>query len=265
MVENLSLRNDFVRCIHRADFLSLPVRFLWVVWDNYSFEYGASSASMYFFQGNTIHLSRYVIDTILNHANLNTGSHGINGLPSEFGTFYHEFTHGWIRLKEEQDNRRVDSLRNFGDRYYRNAPLTNGHVASHPDRIYNEAMAEYVAWRISQWLQCLENLNSLKAVMNRESVPTLSQRRKWLSRLKQIKSEYEGSGGMGHQTFGYEETGPLGWFGTQVETTKPIDVRMSSYCDRELLENKISSFFSQSGRPYQIWSNLRERLPVPEW
>ena len=226
----------FNRFVQQADGYGMPARFLRLVATKYTFDETSGDVSYANTWLNTMNFDKADL------ASLKSGFRpgGTLGEASTIQTIYHESTHAYLDLKENE--RKFKEFIREGIAYYRGAPLQGGGVADDPDRVFQEAAASYVGHRGATWYSTYDLIE-----VYRESV----DERTWDGRgnkdfydnmeklARKIPDEYDTA--MRDRVFGYEEIR-----GNQVETTKAISARIKAFCDDEILEGKISDTFANS-------------------
>jgi hypothetical protein len=247
----LTARSGFGIFIKAAERHDLPVGFLRYVSQS-SYTYSTSDSSS------------YVLPTF-NHMVLEEGAveSGANlALPLPMGessavqTIYHETTHAWLDLKENDPE--VSALMKHGETYYRSAPLLRGAAkADDPSRLFHEAMGSYVGHRAGSYWAALEGLSIVNNLATKGIDP--AKRAKIIRMARSARSEYGRA--MGERVFGYQN-GP-GWFSAfreQNDTTKIISDKMKDFCDRTLLETKIPEQFERKSKLVELWNQLRTKF-----
>jgi hypothetical protein len=242
----VTARVGFSNFIAAAERSGLPVGFLRRIGQsNYGFSYGESSYVL---------LSRDLI--VLQKGDLERGANLAPPLPSEssqLATLYHESTHAWLDLAKNESA--VTKLFDEGRMHYEAAPLKNGAKADDPERLFHEAMGVYVGHRVAVYWQALETLTYLETASRRKEVdrPYLVQ----LARAARARYARD----MAKRVFGYQPPPGRFWSREQVETTRVIFNAMKGFCDRVLLEDKISDQFERQPALMELWAKLQEQFP----
>ncbi len=228
----------FRNFVQQVDGYGMPARFLRLVGEKYTFgeTSGISNANPVL---NIIDLDKGDLATL--KAGFRPG--GTMGESSTIQTLYHEATHAYLDLKENE-TKFAEFIRD-GIAYYKSAPLAGGRVADDPGRIFQEAAASYVGHRAATWYQTYDMIERLREDLD-ETTWSGRGDRGFYDRMEKlvakIPAEYDKS--MRDRVFGYQEVGWPG-FKEQVETTRAISARIKLFCDDEILENKISDTFAQ--------------------
>lgn len=229
------------RCANKMDGYGLPVRFLRLVATRYTFgeTSGTSHVNPYF---NSMNFD----EDDLNMLKTEFRAGGTMGEASTIQTVYHESTHAFLDLKDNEVKFKEFIRR--GTDYYRQAPLVGGGTGTDPDRIFQEAAASYVGHRVATWYEALELIQSLRETVDEKTwsnqgSPGFYGRAEKMAR--EIPADYDSR--MSDRIFGYEEQGG-GLFSSsiQVETTRPISAAIKAFCDDEILEGKISDTFARA-------------------
>lgn len=186
---------------------------------------------------NTIFFKRKVLDGVANfglHLPLDSMQH--------VDTIYHESVHAYFDLLENDPRFRGIIAR--GIEYYRNAPTVNGLKARHPERLFQEAVADYVADRVGEtWKAALE-------LAQQDNRPNAAQH------TQTIKNLYNEA--MARRVFGYSnESG----FFAEDHTQRPISAELKAFLDREILETKIPDNFDDNRILKSTINNRRLRQP----
>ncbi len=182
---------------------------------------------------------------------------------TSISTLYHESTHAYFYLIQEQDPTLLKfhptalKLIEEGIKYYEKAPLVNGESADDPERVFMEAAATYVGSEIARWLITYELLNRLLERLNRpnaEMIP-LHIARQILQKTIDRYNKPEGY-------YGYQNVYKWLWFGKQqVSTRKPIMPRLKIFLDTALLEHKIPPFFNSVQKFQEVMKAIKSKPP----
>jgi hypothetical protein len=219
--------------IARLEGFGMPVAFLKAVAKKYSFHATSKSSHVNTFW-NTLNLKASDISTMKTAV-----PGGTTGEVSTIGTIYHESTHAYLDIRENE--KKFEDFVTAGVRYYDGAKLKGGSVSSDPDRLFQEAAGCYVGYRASQWYSVCENIE-----LWREAI----HERTWEGRgnpafydlaaatVRNFPVSYDVA--MRERVFGYE--GDAQYF-----TIQPVSARIKAFCDHEILEDKISDTFESSG------------------
>jgi hypothetical protein len=201
MNNTLDFTNRVINLIIFGKNNNVPTKFLGVVFLKYGVKFhDKNSGAQTDHENKTIELPRLLIDRLQTLA-----FDGNDDEARAIGLLYHEATHAYIRLKLEAGDREVTAI-------------------TDPDQVAHEAMAYYVHWRMLHWWQAKDfqpAIGMIRAVAGKDSD---------MARYTGLAIEnYEIQ--MARRNFGHQNGGS--------HTTSLMPERMSKYCDREILENKI--------------------------
>jgi len=169
---------------------------------------------------------------------------------SSTGSLIHEATHAYLDAKKE-DKEYADFIAK-GVEHYRNAALKGGGTATDPERIFQEAVASYVQWRISAYASARDQLQTYSQLAATGDYAVSAE--KFKSMLDDVAREYDAS--QADFTFGYQDKFLKG----QVDTTREISPEMRAFIDTKILEGKIPDRFSDSNELTGLQESIRERL-----
>jgi hypothetical protein len=225
----------FNRFVEQVDSYEMPARFLRVVAKKYTF--GETSGISY---TNTWLNTMDINESQL--ASLKSGFRpgGTLGESTMILTLYHESTHAYLDLKENEQ--KFKEFIRDGTAYYRLAPLQGGGTADDPDRIFQEAAASYVAHRAATWYGAYDEIESYREGTDEKTWEGHGDKAFYdrvETRVRKIPGEYDQA--MRDRMFGYQEKR-----GVQVSTTQGISARIKAFCDDEILEGKIPDYFVKS-------------------
>lgn len=236
----------FLLFIKHCDGLGLPVRFLREV-ANSSYTIAEGSATQVI---PWINRMTFTSQDLASAARASQGA--ADGLIA-VTNFYHESTHAWIDLYDDRPELRA--LIEHGARHYLNAPLVEGRTVDDPDRVFQEAMAEYVANRAANYWNACNRLAFLGSALRSKDKLQPRGRAVGLAAAREVRTAYDRLQAQG--TFGYQNQG---WF--QAESQKPVlrpmTDRMKEFADREILERKIPYSFLAAPRLVRLWDQLRK-------
>jgi hypothetical protein len=244
------LKEQLRRHINALERVGLPVRFLYYVLQRYDFSVGSSDDQITPLL-NLMELRQSTMDDLREIDPWGTvwgtvpGSGGIDSL-------YHESTHAYFDLKSDEGDQFELNLLREARLYYQRAPMSDGSQSDDPERLAQEAPAEYVG-------QCAYAYWSTNCSLARYTVREFSgvTAESMESTLRRIQSHYEAK--MGEAQHGCYATGSL-WWEREICTTKPIFPPLKRYCDSILLENKLSATFSGNTRLSALLAQVRTRM-----
>ena len=224
------------RTIERLQHYRMPVRFLRFVASRYTFRqtYRGVDAT-----NEWVNRIDFSIDNVRRWSRgFRPG--GVLGETTSIQTLFHEFTHAYLDLKENDPN--VSRILAHARRHYRNAPMRNGRVTENLDRLVTEAFAGYVGNKASVFYDAFELLSFWKESLDRlvwrnEGVPNFDMIER---EVANIPTTYNAR--MAYRVFGYD-SGRFG-FSDQNPTNRQISDQIRFFCDTEMLESKISPTFA---------------------
>jgi hypothetical protein len=220
MNNTLDFTNRVINLIIFGKNNNVPTKFLGVVFLKYGVKFhDKNSGAQTDHENKTIELPRLLIDRLQTLA-----FDGNDDEARAIGLLYHEATHAYIRLKLEAGDREVTAIMDNALAHYSGGKFGDGTAITDPDQVAHEAMAYYVHWRMLHWWQVKEFqsvISQAGAVVQND--PAMMR----YSYLTALNYELQ----MARRNFGHQNGGS--------HTTKPMPERMSKYCDREILENKI--------------------------
>ena len=231
-MSELRVRMGFGEFIAEANRAGLPVRFLNEVGrSNYNYDYATdqNETSIWF---NTLSLTRETLASVTSLSRFERGA-----AASGILAIYHEATHAWFDIMEQRPD--VIALTTHGRHYYAGSKRISGALVDDAERAFQEAAAEYVAHRASNYWSTLFKLSSFERMVAAD--PPVAKLGVALANVKKVPSEYNQV--MAERRMGYQMTGPFG-IGVQDVLTKKISPVIKSFCDRVLLENLIPDYFS---------------------
>jgi hypothetical protein len=160
---------------------------------------------------------------------------------SGLGTIYHEATHAYLDLME--DDPRFAPVLQSAEAYYRTqGRLENGGAVTDPAEVVQEAAAGYVGHRVVTWWQAFERLHWIAELdVEQRQNPSINRM------FTRIPEEY--NRGMRQRVFGYESSlGAALTGGDQVHTTTAMPDNLRELCDNEILEGRIHDRFEDDSR-----------------
>jgi len=174
-------------------------------------------------------------------------------------TLYHEATHAYVDLVDaDETDMWAEAVRE-----YWGAKLKNGRVVDDPDRVAQEAAAEYVACRASTVWTAFRTVSNLNALLDKFEARLMSE-----GRMQEVWDFYQSQGtipeaynqSMRQRVFGYQVMS-----GSQTSIAdRPIPYRLKRWCD-SVLEFKILDRFEQMlalRSQYERLEARREALQV---
>jgi hypothetical protein len=220
MSNTLDFTNRVINLIIFGKNNNVPTKFLGVVFLKYGVKFhDKNSGAQTDHENKTIELPRLLIDRLQTLA-----FDGNDDEARAIGLLYHEATHAYIRLKLEAGDREVTAIMDSAQAHYSGGKFGDGTAITDPDRVAHEAMAYYVHWRMLHWWQAKDFqpvIGLIRAVAGKDSD---------MARYTDLAiKNYETQ--MARRNFGHQNGGS--------HTTTLMPERMSKYCDREILENKI--------------------------
>ena len=116
-------------------------------------------------------------------------------------------------------------------------------MADDPDRVFQEAAASYVGHRVATWYSTYDQIETYRESVDKRTWDGHGEKA-YYDRVEKVvaKIPLEYDHDMRDQVFGYQMRG-----GAQVETIQAISARIKAFCDREILENKISDSLASPG------------------
>ncbi|MET0287732.1 MAG: hypothetical protein ABW352_24805 [Polyangiales bacterium] len=241
-------RAQFRRFIADMAFHRLPVRFLEDVEGSSYLILDTKKGSRVIPSFNTMLLDE---SDLLGVSNVTDGRSSASGV---IGDVYHEATHAWLDLRRGLPE--VRALREQGIAHYHDAPVVHDEQAD-SERLFEEAIAEYVGWRISVFWQARSSLLIWRERVKPRGDRSARAEEQLASVLRKLPSDYDR--GMALREFGYQ---PPPWFssrgGAQDVTTREISTAMRSFADDRLLENRVPHFFIQSRELMTLWSEIAD-------
>ncbi len=165
---------------------------------------------------------------------------------------YHEATHAFLAMMKQQPD--VAALIREGERHYKKAPLTDKSKGGDTERLFQEAISEYVAHRAVAFWQAGEQLFLAEKA---HKAGKASGRAFW-DNFRRIPRNYEQA--MGQRVFGYQNKG-WPWARSQVETTKAISGKMKDFADRVILEGAIPDQFARVKRYADSYKGICRSVP----
>ncbi len=245
ITDNARIKNDLPQLTGKLSAMGLPVSMLETVSSsNVTFNYSQELAIANLSPGDRAHYNTATNELFVSYTDLAEQKEISDG--SSIGTLFHESVHAWFDVNT--DNAEVKQLSESGAKYYENAPLlpppgsSGQQVASDHERVFQEAAATYVEFRVTEWLTTYE---SLQKMLEDPAIAEGSD-----GDLKEVMDRYNRR--VGRQDFGYEEN----WRGTQFPTTKPISEELRTYLDQVILEGKMPSTFDED----QILKGMAEKI-----
>jgi hypothetical protein len=230
-------RDQFLAFIANAEFYGMPVAFLRAVGQGYTFSLTASAGPLSSVHANvwtnSLYMHKVTYDTLTR-----IDVEDPPGASTALLDVYHESTHAYVDLKENEP--KFKKFIADGIAYYKDAPMEGGGKCSDPDRVFQEAIASYVADRVAGWWGCLNVLTWL--ALKKPADQSVRDGLKRLA-LKQPK-RYDDS--MAERVYGYQEKSIVN--SDQIATTKPISEAMKNFLDHEFLEDKIPDHFQSVAR-----------------
>lgn len=251
LIRRLEARQKYMNFIANAERYGLPVRFLRHVARRYTIDYGSSDEVNAFF--NEMTLEEQTLRSV----------EGMSPAPpfgeaSGIRTIYEESAHAFIDLMENDP--RFKAFISAGERHYKGAPVSGRRVTSDPERVFNEAAANYVAHRVASWWTAFKNL-SIYIAMSAAS-PVQARRIRERGVFERVRNDYNRA--MAEVVFGYSmEGGFLGIGSEQAETSLPMTREMKVFLDRELLEGRIPDRFEQVAGFQRMLRDARIQLAAP--
>jgi hypothetical protein len=227
------LKVKLARFILEAEQYGMPVRFLKQVVREYDFGIDQDAGSD-------------VTNTTLNGMTLSTSTimglqHHSTSMADEVAvnTLYHESTHAYVDLVDaDETSMWADSVQE-----YEGAKLKNGKIVDDPDRVIQEAAAEYVGWRASSVWSVLRMMSLQNTMLDKFEARQITagqlQRLLDLTQARgTIPEQYNQL--MLQRVFGYQM-----WSGNQSSIAdRPIPYRLKRWCD-SILDFKIVDRFEQ--------------------
>jgi hypothetical protein len=240
---------NFPNYVSGAEKVGLPVNFLKLVRDKYSFSEVADSkaneTSIWF---NSMSLTASTTAQLQDLALEPYRAPGVE-------TLYHESTHAWFDLQDDQ--RDVKQMIVDGNLHYRNAEMEDGSTASDSERLFQEAAGMYVGSRAHAWFLAMAEMDRITKEMEKKKDSISPDAKKLLIRQAgRIKPEYHKE--TGTRVFGYQT--PIG-SSSQVSTKKTILSSLRTFCDSRLLENMIPDAFDMNQKLVDKWNKLVAVLP----
>ena len=236
--------SEYSSFIDNARSCGLPTNFLTEVAKRYSFDLADPSGPDYTVKWfHEIDLKASTLKSV----------HGLKfdrGIGGSVGTIYHESTHAWLWMKED-DQPIKDFIKN-GKSYYHAVPLGDDDVVSDEDRVFHEAMGEYVGHRASTWFNCMAILLDYSTDIVSEITADMIAKKTIL--IKKQKQLFNAA--MAQRVFGYQSKG-----GADVWTKMGMSSQMKNFCDQTLLENKFKDQFEQNPRLVEVWNNVAKSYP----
>jgi hypothetical protein len=228
---NAKIKSDMTQLTGKLSAIGLPVSMLETVNSStVTFNYSEEGAIGHFSPSDQAEYNRITDEIFVSKTDLDDKQDEMLNA-SSIGTLFHEFVHAWFEMNE--DGAEVKHLIESGTKYYENAPLfpppgsSGPQVASDPERIFQEAAAHYIGFRVEEWLKTYKRLQGM---LDPEAEVSRGD-------LKDVIDSYNRR--VGRQDFGYEED----CWGTQFPTTKAISPELRSYLDQVVLEGKMPSNF----------------------
>lgn len=230
-------KGSIMYATRRLDAVGMPVGLLKYMlkqskefWWPYSFEIAPwASISYVLTTWNSLYITKNV-----NRYLLRTRLGGDPGESSAIQELYHEMVHAYLDVRE--GDAKFKKFIKEGRDYYKNAPLTGTKKTVGSNRVFQEAIAEYVAHRVEARYNALDWTEVIREMLQEKVDKALNPPDEWFDKWKstaqKIPKQYKEK--MSKRAFGYGKLGDR-----QYQTSKPIAGYLKKFCDEELLEGKV--------------------------
>jgi hypothetical protein len=227
--------------IANADYFGLPVNMLKAVGKSYSFGVrwtkGPPETDVYFNKINLQSASDY--DELVH---LKYGSAGVASILS---TAYHEGSHAYLDLKE--DDPRFKTFVADGLAHYKGAPMEDGTACKDEEELLTEAVACYVGERAQTWWIAFEMLARLTAeAEGRQGTPETRR-----VNAQNTRNTYNKNNQKSQYVYGYIRGG-----NAENNTTRPMTAAIRVFADKEFLEGRIPDEFDSASRLVPLYQAL---------
>ena len=165
--------------ISKADRLGMPVKYLRDVEKDWSYTFSETDGI------NETGTTRNVMNL---NANTIAGGNALSiekpqSASGAVQSIYHESVHAWMDIKA--DDQAIKDLMKNGEKYYKGAPLDDNSTADDEERIVQEAVAEYVGDRVSNWFNAMQALTLYKGYVKPDQL-TISNATKAIQKIKSL-------------------------------------------------------------------------------
>lgn len=246
-LSDVTARGDFQRFIDEMAYSRMPVRFLREVADSDYRIVNIGLSSCVFPTLDTMVLDD---DDLAGIALIRSSSESAT---RAMENVYHEATHAWLDLR--QDSPEVASLCQLGPSHYEGAPLAH-HAKADAERIFQEALGEYVGGRVSGFWDARSKLSTWERWLRDDHDLTEASRRMMRAAVGEVPSRYDAC--MAARVFGYQ---PLKPFSKQQNLTlRAMTPQMVEFANEHFLEGKIPDRFDEARELVERWDELMHRI-----
>jgi hypothetical protein len=241
-------REVYKQTIAYASELGLPTKFLEAVLSQYSIR-ETSNVNTDFTEPkmNNMYLKADTIETLENLEKLKTWSPEAS---RALDSIYHESTHAYMAMMKNSPE--FQEMISRGRAYYVRAPLQEGlFTAKNPERVFQEAVGEYVGNRVFIWWSAYGLV--LLAISKAGEMPERAA-----NLLQKARTEYDESAAK--RVFGYEEQG---LFSRERHTSKGLSDELKTFLDSGILEGKLPDRFDDIALFKKLLRDANVPMPAP--